>query len=255
VSSPNESVEKILGPFVMRYDAMVVSSEDYRRPNWPLDAYIIAPAIDPFSETNREATREEVAAKLGEYGIRDDKPLITQVSRFDKWKDPLGVITTFEKVRKEVDCRLVLLGNMATDDPEGPMIFQQVKEIVEQSPDIHLITENDPFLVNALQRRADVVIQLSRREGFGLTVSEALWKGTPVVATEVGGIPLQIENNKSGYLVAPGDYDSAAERIIGVLRDAHLGESLGAAGKEHVRKNFLIPRLLHDWLCVFKELA
>jgi trehalose synthase len=255
VSSPNESVEKILGPFVMRYDAMVVSSEDYRRPNWPLDAYIIAPAIDPFSETNRDATREEVAAKLAEYGIRDDKPLITQVSRFDKWKDPLGVIKTFEKVLGEVDCRLVLLGNMATDDPEGPMIFQQVKEIVEQSPNIQLITENDPLLVNALQRRADAVLQLSLREGFGLTVSEALWKGTPVVATRVGGIPLQVTDGKMGYLVDPRDYDAAAEKVVDILQHPSRKEEFGAAGREHVRKNYLTPRLLFDWLGLLGEVA
>jgi trehalose synthase len=255
VSTPNEAIERVLCPFVMRYDAAVVSSEAYRRPAWALDTYIIPPAIDPFSEINREAQSEELKKKLDEYGIRTDKPLVAQVSRFDKWKDPLGVLKAFDRVRKEVDCRLVLLGNMATDDPEGPMIFEKVQEIVEQNPDIYLITQNDPLLVNAVQCRADVVVQLSHREGFGLTVSEALWKGTPVVATRVGGIPLQIKDGEMGYLVDPGDYDAAAERVIDILQHPSRKDEFGGAGREHVRRNYLIPRLLLDWLKLLGEIA
>ena len=255
VSSPDPKVEKALCPYIMRYDGAVVSSESFRRPEWPLDTHIIAPAIDPFSELNRDLPEGAIDAKLAEYGIGRDKPLLVQVSRFDKWKDPLGVLKTFERVKRSVDCRLILLGNMAADDPEGPEIFEQVRREAERQNDVQLITQSDPFLVNALQRRAAAVMQLSRREGFGLTVSEALWKGTPVVATRVGGIPLQIENEKSGYLVEPGDYETAAERLVGLLRDPHRGVALGQAGREHVRKNFLIPRLLHDWLCVLKDLA
>ena len=255
VSNPDPEVDRVLCPYVMRYDNAVVSSESFRRPNWPLDTHIIPPAIDPFSDLNRDLSEDEVGAKLAEYGIGNDKPLIVQVSRFDKWKDPLGVLKTYEKVKQDVDCRLVLLGNMAADDPEGPMIFEQVTREAERLNDVQLITQTDPLLVNALQRRAATVAQLSLREGFGLTVSEALWKGTPVVATQVGGIPLQIEDGESGYLVEPGDYDSAAERIVKLLSDGALQETLGTGGREHVRRQFLIPRLLHDWLCVFKELA
>ena len=255
VSSPNSAVEEALFPYIMRYDAAVVSSEEYRRPSWPLDINIIPPAIDPFSEINRVMTEDEVDKKLAEYGISKDKPLLVQVSRFDKWKDPLGVLRIFEKVRKETDCRLVLLGNMAADDPEGPMIYRQVEEVAERNPDVMLITQTDPLLVNALQRRAAVVLQMSLREGFGLTVSEALWKGTPVVASCVGGIPLQIEDGQYGYLIEPGDHDAAAEQVLGLLRDPDKGSEFGAYGREHVRKNFLVPRLLLDWLRVLKGLA
>ena len=255
VSNPCPEIEQALCPFIMRYDAAVVSSESFRRPAWPLDKHIIPPAIDPFSEINRDMSQDAVDAKLAEYGIPTDKPILVQVSRFDKWKDPIGVLKTFEQVKKSMDCRLILLGNMATDDPEGPMIFEEVVQAAERLDDVQLITQTDPLLVNALQRSAAVVMQLSRREGFGLTVSEALWKGTPVVATHVGGIPLQIDDETSGYLVEPGDYEKAAERIVGVLRDPSCGEALGNAGREHVRERFLTPRLLLDWLHVLEEMA
>jgi len=255
VSEPCSAVQDLLSPFVLRYDSAVVSSQAFQRPSWPVDTHIIPPAIDPFSEINRDMSSSEIDGKLAEYNLDCSKPLLVQVSRFDKWKDPLGVLEIFRRVREEVDCRLVLLGNMAADDPEGPIIFDRVTERANEMDDVVLITQTDPLFVNALQRCAAVVLQMSKREGFGLTVSEALWKGTPVVATKVGGIPLQIEDGSSGYLVAPGDYEAAAERIATLLNDGALRETLGAAGREHVRQQFLIPRLLHDWLCVFKELA
>jgi len=255
VSSPSSHVERALLPYIMRYDTAVVSSEVYRRPNWPLDVSIIPPAIDPFGDVNREISDVTIDAKLAEYGIPSDKPLLVQVSRFDKWKNPGGVLRIFEKVRKEVDCRLVLLGNMAPDDPEGPMIFREVQEAAERNPDVSLITETDFLLVNALQRRAAVVLQMSLREGFGLTVSEALWKGTPVVATRVGGIPLQVEDGVTGFLTEPTAYDDAAERIVELIRDPAKGAEFGRLGREHVRHNFLVPRLLRDWLEVVRELV
>ncbi len=255
VSSPNPDVERALLPFVLRYDGAVVSSEAYRRPDWSIETHIAPPAIDPFSELNMELTDEEIAEKLAMYKIPTDKPLLVQVSRFDKWKDPVGVLRIFEKVRQEVDCRLVLLGNMATDDPEGPVIFTQISERAAKMNDVLLITQSDPVLVNALQRRAAVVLQMSLREGFGLTVSEALWKGTPVVASRVGGIPLQVIDGTSGFLVAPGDCDGAAERIVQLLQDSTLREEFAATGRERVRRNFLMPRLLLDWLRIFRELA
>jgi len=255
VSSPDPHVVDLLSPFILRYDAAVVSTEDFQRPSWPVDTNIIPPAIDPFSEINRDMSDEETKSKLDEYGLGCRKPLLVQVSRFDKWKDPLGVLETYRRVKQDVDCQLVLLGNMATDDPEGPMIFDEVVRRAEELDDVHLITQTDPLLVNALQRCAAVVLQLSKREGFGLTVSEALWKRTAVVAGCVGGIPLQVNDGSTGFLVEPGDYDAAADRILRLLKDPNLRAEFGEAGREHVRRHFLIPRLLHDWLRVIGELA
>jgi trehalose synthase len=255
VSGPCPAILDLLSPFVLRYDSAVVSSKAFQRPSWPVDTHIAPPAIDPFSEINRDLKADEIDAKLAEYGLDCGKPLLVQVSRFDKWKDPLGVLEIFQRVKQEIDCRLVLLGNMATDDPEGPAIFSQVTGRAAELDDVVLITQTDPLFVNALQRCASVVLQMSKREGFGLTVSEALWKGTPVVATQVGGIPLQIEDSRTGYLVQPGAYDEAAERIVALLRDSALRAEFAEAGREHVRRNFLIPRLLLDWLNVFKDLG
>jgi len=254
-SNPNKHVLDTLRPFIMRYDAVVVSSESYKQPDWHMDTHIAPPAIDPFAELNRELSDDEINAKLAEYDIDQTKPILTQVSRFDKWKDPEGVLEVFKRVRQDVDCSLVLLGNMAADDPEGPAIFQSISETAAAMDDVQLITQNDPVLVNALQRRATVVLQLSKREGFGLTVSEALWKGTPVVATQVGGIPLQVKDSKMGFLVEPEAYDAAAERVLTLLKDSNLCAEFANAGREHVRGKFLIPRLLLDWLNVLKELG
>jgi len=255
VSSPDPQVVNLLSPFILRYDAAVVSTEAFQRPSWPIDTNIIPPAIDPFSEINRDLSEAEVQTKLKDYEIDCSKPLLVQVSRFDKWKDPLGVLETFQRVKQDHDCQLVLLGNMATDDPEGPIIFEEVVKKAAELEDVRLITQTDPLLVNALQRCAAVVLQLSKREGFGLTVSEALWKGTPVVAGQVGGIPLQIEDGKTGFLVQPGDYDAAADRILRLLKDPTLQAECGQTGREHVRNHFLVPRLLLDWLKVIGELA
>ena len=253
LSNPNEDVWEKLKPYVLRYDAVVVSSESFKKADLPVDTHVIPPAIDPFSAINRPLTDAEVAAKLAEYNIPHDKPLIVQVSRFDKWKDPLGVLEVFSRVRKETDTRLVMLGNMASDDPEGPVIYEQVAKRAAALHDVHLITATDPVLVNALQRAATVVMQLSLKEGFGLTVSEALWKGTPVVATNVGGIPLQIEDGKTGYLVAPQDYEAMSARVLDILNDPNLRTQLGTAGREHVREKFLMPRLLTDWLTLLTQ--
>jgi len=255
VSSPNKHVLDTLLPFIFRYDTVVVSSESFKQPDWAMDISIIPPAIDPFSELNRDLSEDEINAKLAEYDIDQSKPILIQVSRFDKWKDPEGVLEVFERVSQDVDCSLVMLGNMASDDPEGPAIFQSVTERAAAMDDVRLITQNDPVLVNALQRRATVVLQLSKREGFGLTVSEALWKGTPVVATRAGGIPLQIKDSEMGFLVEPEDYDGAAERVLTFLKDPNLCAEFANAGREHVRSRFLIPRLLLDWLNVLKELG
>jgi trehalose synthase len=255
ISTPHDSIWAALKPFVLRYDGVVVSSETFRKPDLPVDTHIIAPAIDPLSELNRELTADELAKKLDQYEIPLDKPILVQVSRFDKWKDPLGVLEVFRLVKAEVDCRLVLIGSMATDDPEGPQIFSQVQEQVQEMGDVHLIPQTDALLVNALQQSAAVVMQLSRREGFGLTVSEALWKETPVVATNVGGIPQQVIHGQTGYLVEPGDYAGAASLVTRLLQDPELRHRIGSQGREHVRQNFLIPRLLLNWLRVLVNLT
>jgi len=254
-STPNEQILSMLKPIILRYDVSVLSSENFQRPGLPLETKIIAPAIDPFSEINQEMSEEAIEEKLSEYNIPRDKPLIVQVSRFDKWKDPSGVLEVYNLVKKEVDCRLVMIGNMASDDPEGPQLFEELFLKTEGTADIHLITQTDPLLVNALQRTAAVVVQLSLREGFGLTVSEALWKGTPVVATDVGGIPLQVQDGRTGFLVQPKDYNAAAERTLKILTDPNLGAELGGDGEEHVREHFLMPRLLLDWLELLAEMA
>ena len=179
-----------------------------------------------------------------------DKPVISQVSRFDKWKDPLGVVKAFDIIKKQVDCKLVLLGSMASDDPEGEIIYNRLMEKVKGNNDIIVINYADDFLVNCLQRASDVVIQKSLKEGFGLTVTEALWKGTPVVAGNVGGIPLQVIDGKNGYLV--NNIRECADRTIKLLKDPRLREELGTAGMGHVKKNFLITRHLMDYIHLLK---
>jgi len=254
VSNPNQQMLSMLQPMILRYDACVVSSEDFRKPGLALETRIIPPAIDPFSEVNQKMSERTIERRLAKYKIPHDKPLIVQVSRFDKRKDPLGVLEVYKRVKKEVDCCLVMIGNMASDDPEGPAIFEDLFLKTQRVKDIHLITQTDPLLVNALQRAAAVVVQLLRKEGFGLTVSEAMWKETPVVAANVGGIPMQIEDGNTDFLIEPQDYDAAAERILKILRDPNLGAKLGSNGKKHVHANFLMPRLLLDWLELLSEM-
>jgi trehalose synthase len=248
LSTPDEAVWRRLKPFVLRYDTVVVSSETFRKPDLPVETAIIPPAIDSLSALNRELSETTIDAELAKYGIPRDKPLVVQVSRFDKWKDPMGVLEVFLRVREEIDCRLVMLGNMASDDPEGPKVYNDIFVRTQNMDDVRLITQTDALLVNALQHEAAVVLQLSRREGFGLTVSEAMWKRTPVVATDVGGIPLQVLDGQTGYLVESGDYDTAAERVIRLLKDKALRDQLGERGHAHVQEHFLMPRLLLDWL-------
>ena len=182
--------------------------------------------------------------------------MIAQVSRFDKWKDPLGVIKIFEKVRRKFDCQLVLLGNLATDDPEGQKIFESVQLAAAKSEfkrDINVILVESETLVNAVQTRADVIVQNSIREGFGLVVTEAMYKGTPVVASDVGGIKVQIEDGYNGYLVDHGNYDEFSSRVLELLRDPEKRKELGEHGRKTVVDNFLITRLMDDWMTVFER--
>lgn len=252
LTNPNFRTWGYLKKYLEKYDAIVVSARQYqtklRKPH-----HFIAPAIDPLSEKNRALSSSEESRELAKHGIDSEKPLILQVSRFDPWKDPIGVIRAFRKVKEKIDCQLVLMGSMASDDPEGDEIFKKVFKIAEDADDIRLITLQSDRLVNALQRRADIVVQKSLREGFGLTVAEAMWKGKPVVASEVGGIPLQIDSGVNG-LLCNGIEDCAA-KITHVLSNPREAERMGRLATEKVRDNFLITRLVKDELALFGSLT
>jgi trehalose synthase len=257
LSDPNPALWDYLRGFILRYDMMLVSHPDYLRPEVPVEQRIVHPAIDPLATKNTDLRPADIDRLLAKQRIPRDKPLVTQVSRFDPWKDPLGVIEAFKLVRQEVDCRLVLCGSMAADDPEGLIVYREMarkaRRLVE-SGDVILIAQDSPSaFINALQRASSVVLQKSLREGFGLTVAEAMWKGTPVVASRVGGIPLQITDGETGYLVGPHDIASTAKRIVALLQDAELSSTIGAQAREAVRERFLITRLLSDYLDVFTD--
>lgn len=243
LSNPDPIVWDFLKPFVERYDAVVVSLPEYAK---ELDTpqRFIMPAINPFSTTNKDLTEAEIDDRLTHYGIPTDLPIVTQVSRFDKWKDPQGVIEAFRIAQKEVDATLVLVGNVATDDPEGQEIFESV--VGHRDERIHVLSVQDSALVNALQRRAAVVLQKSLREGFGLTVTEAMWKEAVVIGGRVGGIVHQIEDGKSGFLVS--SIQEAAARIVQVLQDDDLKRRIGKAARQTVIDRFLMTRLMEDWL-------
>ena len=258
LSSPNKDLWDYLKTFILRYDLVIVSHEKYKSKDLPMDYRIIQPAIDPLSHKNKTISDDVISKYLKKNGIPVDKPLLTQISRFDKWKDPLGVVEIFKLIKDKVDCRLVLCGNMATDDPEGLEIFEKIKQSAKEfikAGDIILLTVENNILVNALQRSSTVIIQKSLREGFGLTVTEALWKEKPVVASDVGGIPLQIQDGVSGFLLEPHDKDGFAERIVDLLKNPKLAKEMGEKGKERVRKHFLITRMILDYLNLLNELS
>jgi len=243
LSEPNRELWSYLRDYVERYDAVVLSLPEYAQ-KLTAPQRFIAPAINPFSTTNMELSEDEIDERIARYNIPTDLPLVVQISRFDKWKDPQGVIAAFRQARKEVDCTLVLVGNVATDDPEGQEVFESLCECADER--IQILSVQDSALVNALQRRAAVVLQKSLREGFGLTVAEAMWKGAAVIGSKVGGIKHQIEDGVSGFLIE--STDEAAERIVQLLKDQDLRRRLGERAKESVRHRFLMTRLMEDWL-------
>jgi trehalose synthase len=246
LSRPNDLLWRYLVPFVERYDAVVLSLPEYSQ-KLDVPQRFIMPAIDPFSSTNRELTDGEIDERLEHYDIPRDLPLVVQISRFDKWKDPEGVIKAFGMARKEVDATLVLLGNIATDDPEGQTVFESLSRSAEER--IRVLSVQDSALVNALQRRAAVVLQKSIREGFGLTVAEAMWKGAAVIGGNVGGIRHQIEDGVNGFLV--NDVAGAAQRIVQLVQDPALRSRVGEAAKETVRRRFLMSRLMEEVLDLY----
>ncbi len=253
VSHPNEEVWNFIQPFVIQYDAAVFSAPSFSR-ELPIRQFLISPSIDPLSDKNRELPAETIDSVLARYGIPKDKPIITQVSRFDYLKDPVGVIEAFEMAKRSVDCRLVLAGGTATDDPESDKVLAEVREKAGNNPDVHvlLIPPGSDIEINALQSASTIIVQKSLREGFGLTVSEALWKAKPVVASAVGGIPLQVKNKLTGLLShgIPG----TAYALRQLLTNPDYARWLGNNGREHVRHNFLITRHLKDYLLLFLAL-
>ena len=248
LSHPNQELWNYLVPFIEEYDAVVLSSKDYAQELTTPQVFFM-PAIDPFSIVNRELSQDEIEQRLNYHNIPTDLPLVVQISRFDRWKDPEGVIKAFRLARKEVDCTLVLLGNVATDDPEGPEVYESL--LGSQEERIIILSRQDGALVNALQRRATIVLQKSIREGFGLTVAEAMWKGTPVIGGNVGGIRHQIEDGVNGFLVS--SIEQTAGRIVQLIKDSGLRERLGEKAKETVRQQFLLTRYLEQYLDLFSS--
>lgn len=247
VSRPSLQVWKFLRDIVRQYDASVFSMPQFAQ-SLPHPQYLIHPSIDPLSEKNRELTPEEIAAVLERLGIERDKPIVLQVSRFDAFKDPLGVIQAFRLVRRHTPCKLVLAGGEATDDPEGARLFAEVQEAAHGDPDIQvlLLPPDAHHDINALQRAADVIVQKSIREGFGLTVTEAMWKGKPVIGGAVGGIVLQLQDYVTGFLVHSPE--GCAFRIRYLLHRPEMAKRMGQLAREFVRQHFLITRSLRDFL-------
>ena len=256
LSTPNPATLERLLPHLAPYPAAVFHMPQYVPPGMKEIAHIVPPAIDPLAPKNMAFSPDDAAFVCDQFGIDVDRPLITQVSRFDPWKDPMGVIDAYRSVTRELpEVQLALVGSMATDDPEGWEFFQHTFEYADGDPDIKILNNLNnvgAIEVNAFQSQSDVFLQKSIREGFGLTVTEALWKGRPTVAGNVGGIPLQIEDGVSGFLVDSAE--ACATRCVEILRDPELGKRLGKAGKERARQRFLSPRLLRDWLELINEL-
>jgi trehalose synthase len=247
VSRPNLQVWRFLREVVKQYDASIFSMSQFAQ-NLPHPQYLIRPSIDPLSEKNRDLTSEEIQAVLDRLQIERDKPLVLQVSRFDSFKDPLGVIQAFRMVRRHTPCKLVLVGGEATDDPEGPRIFAEVMEAAQGEPDIQvlLLPPDSHREVNALQRAADIIVQKSTREGFGLTVTEAMWKGKPVIGGAVGGIVMQLRDYQTGFLVHSPE--GCAFRIRYLLHRPAMARRMGQMAREFVRAHFLITRNIRDYL-------
>jgi trehalose synthase len=243
LSSPFAPTWDYVRRFIELYDATIFSLPDYAQ-KLSIGQHFVTPAIDPFSPKNASLSDEEIRDCLTRHRIPLDRPLVTQISRFDRWKDPVGVLEAFHKARKRADCTLVLVGNNATDDPEADIVLESIRSAIDER--VIVIAVDDPVLVNALQRYSAVVLQKSIREGFGLTVTEAMWKGAAVIGGNVGGIRRQIEDGKNGFLVET--VDQAAERIVQLLTDRDLRKRIGSQARETVGQHFLMSRLLEDWL-------
>jgi trehalose synthase len=254
ISRPQWKVWSFLRQFVVNYDAAVFSLPRFAQ-RLPIAQFLIYPAIDPLSDKNRDLSPQEQAQILTRLNVPTDKPTLLQVSRFDRFKDPLGVIQTYRLVKKHHDVQLVLAGGEATDDPEGKTVLSEVREAARDDPDIHilLLPPDANVEINALQRAATIVLQKSLREGFGLTVAEAMWKGKPVIGSSTGGIIVQVVYGVTGFTV--NSVEGAAFRIHHLLDNPEVMTKIGEDGKEYVRQNFLITRNLGDWLALMSYLG
>ncbi|NQU18110.1 MAG: glycosyltransferase [Candidatus Saganbacteria bacterium] len=247
LSHPQNEVWQFLKQYVSQFDASIFSAPWFAK-ELPMPQFFITPSIDPLTEKNRDLSKSEIDKVMRKYDIPRDKPIVTQISRFDYLKDPIGVIQAYKLVKKHIDCRLILAGGSATDDPEGAKVLAEVKTAAGNDPNIHILSlpPFSDFEINALQRASTIVIQKSLREGFGLTVTEAMWKGKPVIASAVGGITLQIIHNFTGVLVH--SIEGAAYQIRYLLNNPQIAERLGKYAKEQVREKFLITRIIRNYL-------
>ena len=258
MSEPNPDTLDVILPHISEYDASFWHQPAYvpAAMNGAPEVRIVPPAIDPLSPKNMAFSPEDAAYVCDQFGIDPDRPLMLQVSRFDPWKDPMGVIDAYRAVTEEVpEVQLALVGSMATDDPEGWEFFNNTLQYADGDPDIQILNNLNnvgAIEVNAFQSQAAVCLQKSIREGFGLTVAEALWKGRPTIGGDVGGIPLQIDDGETGFLVSSAE--ECAQRSLQILTDPELAARIGRAGKEHTRERFLTPRLLRDYARLFNDL-
>lgn len=266
-SDPDKELWDFVHSMAKRYDARIVSKEDFSHGD--LEWVVIPPSIDPLITKNKQLEEDVLRKIVSSYDVPLDRPIISQISRFDKWKDPVGVIEAFRMARTEVDCSLVLVFDGASDDPEGDMMYKLVTDSIadgEYSDDIYLVRGDKEETVNAFQTISSIVLQKSLREGFALTVSEALWKATPVIATRIGGIPLQVIDDFDGYLVEPysyGIHDSqrdehirtTAESIVKILGDEEKAKVMSENAKQHVKDNFLVTRHVKDYLELFRNVT
>ena len=253
LSNPNAGVWGFLRPFIEKYDAAIFSSQSFAR-QLPTPQYLFYPCIDPLSEKNKDLDDSFVQKVCDEFGIDRKRPIVTQVSRFDRLKDPVGVVQAYKLAKKYVDCQLVLAGGGASDDPEGAIVLREVKEAAGEDPDI-IILDLPPWCaleINALQRASTIVIQKSIKEGFGLTVTEALWKGKPTIAGAVGGIPNQVIHKLTGVLVH--SVEGCAYQIRYLLTHPDFAAQIGKNGREHVKENFLMTTDVRRWLLLLRVL-
>jgi trehalose synthase len=252
-SNPDPFTWNFLKEYIEQYDASIFSAPSFAR-ELKIPQVLISPSIDPLSDKNKELPQETIDAVLDSFNIDKKRPIITQISRFDYLKDPVGVVKVFHRVRKYIDCQLVLAGGGAPDDPEGAQVLAEVQEVVANDPDIFLLLlpPSSDIEINALQRASTVILQKSLKEGFGLTVAEALWKSKPVIAGAVGGIPLQIAHKYSGLLTHT--IDGTAFALKQLLQNPGYAKMLGENGHKNIKKNFLITRHIRDYLLLFISL-
>lgn len=252
-SRPDPKIWKFLEHYINLYDSAVFSAPAFAR-KLGIKQLLISPSIDPLSDKNRELPDDYINSVFERFGIDRSRPVVTQISRFDFLKDPVGVIKAYKIAKKHVDFQLVLAGGGATDDPEGPVVMEQVKQEADKDKDIFVLflPPSSDLEINALQRGSTIILQKSLREGFGLTVSEALWKSKPVIASAVGGIPLQIAHKYSGILTH--SIDGTAYWIKQLVNEPQFAHKLGVNGREHIKDNFLITRHIKDYLLLFVSL-